>query len=632
MNTEGGGILMRWFDRAGVLMAALVVSGIVAACGGGENVEETAQASPWERVQTLLAESDDIMVLDGTELASLSYTGTSEPVFGDWLVRHFLSDPENYNPFTSNDAGASTVQDFILESLLYSELDPPYELKGHLAKEYPTISDDHLSYSFELREDVTFSDGQPMTAADVIFSVKVIKHPGVLAPHLRNYFAAITDVQRDGDSRVRFVCGEPYFRNDLVIGGMLRIIPRHYYDPDGLLDNVSVSSLMDGTWETAPTAELANRFAERFNRDFNQKILGSGPYVIEDWDRDVVTGQKVVLTRNPDYWGYGKTGQPIGNVDKIVFNIINNTDAAFIELTNGNLDLYSLRPLEFKDKSWSPEFTSRLLKGIEYSSGYTYIGWNNAHPIFKDVRIRKAMTYLTDRAGMVRDLLFGLGETVEGPIHKFRPEYNHDLKPYDFDPERALDLIEEAGWADTDGDGILDKEIDGVLTPFKFEFLVNSGNQMRKDIALVVQGELQDIGIACEVRELDWSIFLERVTKSKDFAACTLGWTGSLRFPPDGYQIWHSSQAESGGSNHIGFKNEEVDRILEEYRRTFDAEKRIEMYRRFQEILHAAQPYTFLWKQRTARAYSKRFQGVEWYKAGFDEREWWVDRADRMYE
>ena len=243
------------------------------------------------------------------------------------------------------------------------------------------------------------------------------------------------------------------------------------------------------------------------------------------------------------------------------------------------------------------------------------------------------MTHLTDREGMVQHMLFGLAETVEGPIHKFRPEYNHDLKSYEFNPDRALELLNEAGWTDTDNDGILDKEIDGEQTPFAFEFLVNSGNDLRKDIALTLQSELDDIGIKCEVLELDWSIFLERV-RSKNFAVITLGWTGGtgLRYPPDAYQIWHSSQAEAMGSNFISFTNDEVDSILVEYRKEFDMDKRIEMYQRFQEILHEEQPYTFLWKQRGASAYSRRFQGVNWHPPGTDTQEWWVNPVDRVYQ
>ena len=503
-------------------------------------------------------------------------------------------------------------------------------MRGLVAKDYPEISADKLTYTFELRDGVYFSDGKPLTAADVVFSMKVIHNPQVLAPHLRNYYAAVKAVQQVGANKVSFLCDKPYFRNDLMLGAF-SILPKHFYDPEGLLDPVEVKSLVDGSWEEGPHKERVERFAEQFNQNFNRKVLGSGPYIIEDPERDLVTQQKVVLTRNANYWGRDVEGLlPPGFVDKIVFNIINNTDAAFIELTNGNLDYHALRPLEFKEKSWSEDFNRRFLKGVSYAGGYMYIGWNNKHPIFGDKQVRQAMTYLTDREGMVENIMFGLAETVEGPIHKFRPEYNHDLAPYTYDPDRALDLLAEAGWEDADEDGILDKTIDGELVPFSFEILINSGNQTRKDIALTLQYELQDIGIDCQVRELDWSIFLQKV-RGKDFDAMVLGWTGNVQFAPDGYQIWHSSQTAENGSNAMSFINAEVDQILEDYRREFDMERRIALYRRFQEILHEEQPYTFLWKPRTARAYSRRFSGVTWYPPGVRLQDWWVAQEVQMY-
>jgi len=585
----------------------------------------------WDTVQDILMNTQDIVVLDGTEKVSLRYDESGEAAYGGWMVRHMLSDPQALNPYTSSDAGASTVLQHIFDTLLYSDHEPPYKLRGKVAKGYPQISEDKLSYTFDLRKNVFFSDGRPMTAEDVLFSMKVIKNPRVLAPHLRNYYSAVIDVFVEDDGRVTFVCDEPYFRNDVSLG-FFEIIPRHFYDPEGLLDPVAISSLIDGYWETGPHRERVERFADQFNQGFNRKVLGSGPYRVDDVERDVVTQQKVVLTRNVDYWAAGYDDlPPSGHVDKIVFKIINNTDAAFIELTNGNIDYHSLRPLEFKEKSWSYEFNNRFLKGIQYSGGYTYIGWNNDHPIFKDKRVRQAMTHLTDRQSMVENLLFGLAETVEGPISKFRPEYNHDLTPYNYDYERALDLLDAAGWVDVDDDGILDKEIDGEKVNFRFELLINSGNQIRKDIALTLQSELADIGIECQVRELDWSIFLQRV-KSKDFAAMVLGWSSGVKYAPDMYQIWHSSQAADQGSNAISFINAEADSLLEAYRREFDAEKRIAFYRRFQEILYDEQPYTFLWKSRVAQAYSRRFAGVNWYPAGADVAEWWVDQDDRIYQ
>jgi len=605
-----------------------ILTGFVLSCGGSQS-----EIDPWDKVQKILEESKDTVVLDGIEKTSLKYLGVEEPKFGDWIVRHALSDPENFNPYTSSDQGASQVHGYVFESLLEPGYDPPYAQRGYLAEDYPVVSADKLTYVFTLREEVHFSDKVSLTVDDVIFSMKVIQTPTVRAPHLRNYYSSILDVQKLSEYKVSFVCKEPYILNDLFIGGF-SILPRHFYDPDGLLDPVPITTLIDGSWAESEHADRVKLFGERFNQDFNRKMLGSGPYSVKDWQNDVVTGQKVVLSRNLDYWGYKIDGfGATGNFDKIIFKIINNLDAAFIELTNGNLDYHSLKPLEFKEKSWSRDFLARFMKGIQYAGGYTYIGWNNNHPIFQDKLVRRAMTFLTDRESMVKNLLFGLAETVESPIHKFRPEYNHDLKPYNYDPDKALALLKEVGWKDTDNDGILDKEINGERIPFQFEFLVNSGNQLRKDIALTLQSSLEDLGIDCRVRELDWSIFLEKV-KNKDFAAVTLGWTGGtgLRFPPDAYQIWHSSQIEGNGSNFVSFRNKESDQILEDYRSEFDVEKRITMYRRFQEILHEEQPYTFLWKARAALAYSRRYQGVNWYPAGAVTKEWWVEPTDRVYK
>ncbi len=587
------------------------------------------EPADWKKVEDILITTQDVVVLDGIEKAP-TRRPADNPVFGDWLVRHQLSDPSNLNPYTSSDAASSDVTfSNIHETMLHPVLDPPFELEGKLAEGYPEISEDKLRYTFTLRKDANFSDGKPVSADDVHFSMKAILNPKVLAPARRNYFASVQDVIQHDKHRITFVLKEPYFRNDVSLG-LMEVIPRHFYDPDGLMDNVTVKELKDGSWETSPNAEVVNRFADQFNQNFGRAAMGSGPYALVNPDEDFVTGQKCVITRNTDYWGLGKTTRGPGYVDKVLFKTINNQDAAFIELTNGNLDYHELKPLEFREKSWSPEFVERFYKAVEYQGSYYYIGWDNKHPIFRDKRIRKAMTLMTDREGLVRNLLFGLGEIIVGPVHRTRPEYNNDIEPLPYNPDAALDLIDEAGWEDTDSDGLLDKEIDGTRIPFKFTILVNSGNQVRKDVALTLQAELADVGIEMNVRELDWSVFLEEV-KSQRAEAFVLGWRYSLTYYPDPYQIWHSSQSEDGGSNSISFINEEVDEILETYRKTFDFEKRKQMLRRFQEIVHEEQPYTFLWNPRVTSAYSRRFQNVIWYSAGGDTRDWFVKPEARLY-
>ncbi len=583
----------------------------------------------WNKVEDMLVKTQDVLVLDKTDKAP-SRKPNKNPVYGDWMVRHQLSDPQNLNPYTSSDAGASDVTGHILETMLLPHHEPPFDLRGHLAVGYPEISEDKLTYTFTVRENARFADGKLLSAADVHFSIKTILNPKVLAPHSRNYYASIMDVKQLSKYQISFFMKEAYFRNDVSLG-LLDVIPKHYYDPDGLMDNVTVAELKDGSWESGPNAEAVDRFAEQFNQNFNRVILGTGPYVLKNPEEDLVTGQKVVLSRNENYWGAGiDLPNGPGYLDRILFKTINNQDAAFIELTNGNLDLHTLKPLEFKEKSWSPEFLDQFLKVVEYRGQYNYIGWNNKHPIFKDKRVRRAMTLLTDREGMVKNLLFGLGEVIVGPVHRTRPEYNVNIKTLPFDSDAAIDLLLEAGWSDSDSDGLLDKKIDGVTTMFKFTMLVNSGNQLRKDIALTLQGECADLGIEVEVRELDWSVFLEDV-KAQRADAYVLGWRYSLAYYPDPYQIWHSSQAKDGGSNSVAFTNDEVDQILETYRQTFETEKRKELLYRFQEIIHEEQPYTFLWNPRSTRAYSRRYQNVNWYSIGGDQAEWFVKPGARLY-
>jgi peptide/nickel transport system substrate-binding protein len=200
---------------------------------------------------------------------------------------------------------------------------------------------------------------------------------------------------------------------------------------------------------------------------------------------------------------------------------------------------------------------------------------------------------------------------------------------YPFDPKKAMERLAEAGWKDTDGDGILDKVIDGKRIPFRFEIKINSGNAVRKSVALVLVDELKKHGIAASVRELDWTIFLNDV-KNHDFDAVVLGWSMQTT-EPDAYQVWHSSQAANKGSNAISYKNPRVDQILEQYRREFDPKKRIALYKEFQEILHDEQPYTFLHVRKTVSALHRRFQGVEVFPDGLRPIDWWVPASSQKY-
>ncbi|HEX6437799.1 MAG TPA: ABC transporter substrate-binding protein, partial [Candidatus Binatia bacterium] len=355
------------------------------------------------------------------------------PTTGDWLIIHALSDPEQLNPLTSNDAGSSEINGYIFESLL--SRDPrTLELKPIIAEARPEISQDKLSYTFKIRKNARFQDGRPVTGEDVLFSVKAIKCPLVNAPFLRVYFNSVVDAQLLDPYTIRFFIREPYFLNESVLGGVI-VMPRHYYDRENLLRSITVRQLAQDP--TKLPAEV-KKFADVFNRNYNRNPLGSGPYKFSHWK----TGSETELTRDTDYWGNGQEGIDQPHVDKLKFRVVNNMDAALTRLKSGSLDyMESLQPVQVVRGTSSERFKREFKKYEYYAPTYTYIGWNNDHPIFGDKRVRQAMTYLTNRKQIVDTVLFGLGEVVDSPIYFFRPEYDKTLVSYPFDPAKALALL-----------------------------------------------------------------------------------------------------------------------------------------------------------------------------------------------
>ncbi|MGH7845240.1 MAG: peptide-binding protein [Candidatus Binatia bacterium] len=561
-----------------------------------------------------------LMVLPVTA-RSIPAQAPEKPVTGDWLVMHSLSDPEQLNPLTSNDAASSEVLAYIFESLLTR--DPrTLGLKPYIAEARPTVSADKRTYTFKIRRDARFQDGRPLTGEDVLFSVKAIKCPLVNAPFLRVYYNSLVDAELIDPFTIRFITKEPYFLNESVLGG-ITLLPRHYYDPKDLLRTVSVR---DFTKDPAQLPDHVKRFAENFNKNYSRNPMGSGPYKFKRWK----TGQEIELVRDPRYWGNGKPGIDQAYLDVLKFRIINNPDAALIRLKSGSLDfIESLQPVQHVRGTSSERFKREFQKLEYFSPTYSYIGWNNAHPIFEDKQVRKAMTYFTNRKQIVKTILFGLGEVVDGPIYFFRPEYDKTLPSYPYDPSQGLKLLKEAGWSDADGDGILDKMIGGRTVSLRFEIKFNSGNFVRKSVALIIQDELRKHGIDASVRELDWTIFLDDV-KNHKFDAVILGWQMPVN-EPDAYQVWHSSQAANKGSNAISYKNARVDKILEDYRQEFDPKKRIELYRKFQRILSDEQPYTFLFISKRVSAIHRRFRGVEVFPGGLRPSDWWVPVSAQKY-
>ena len=538
------------------------------------------------------------------------------PVQGDWVIVRYESEPDVLNPLLQRAA----VSDYALYGVNNSQV---YELlmaydpqtwrvtKPLLVEGLPEVSADHLTYSFKVRDGVKWHDGKPFSGEDILFTFKAGMCPLLDSASVRSYLSGLRDVQLEGRT-IRFVMTEPNVFDQFNIVSTLAILPKHVFDPEGLIDGFGFKDIIGPKGKTDPKIK---KFAEQFNAHPNNRApIGTGPYKFEKWD----TGREIVLARNDNYWGQK------AYLDKIIIRIIGDYPAALTALKAGEVDLMPrLLPVQHAQQTSGPAFDEHFVKTKYSIPGYSWIGWNEQRPFFKDKRVRRALTMLLDRRTLIDKVRYGLGAIGIGPVNVSSRDFNPDIKPWPYDPRRAMELLEEAGWKDHDGDGVRDK--DGVK--FSFELM---GGANSKVLLALMREELRKAGIEMRERIVEFNV-LGTALREHRFDAATLGWSVDLTQDP--YQIWHSSSASNRGSNYINFKNGESDRLIEQARKEFDDERRKQIYWRWQELIHEEQPYTFLYYQEEVAAYSKRFQNVTWWplRPGYDLTSWFVPKGLQKY-
>jgi len=463
------------------------------------------------------------------------------------------------------------------------------------------ISPDRLTYTIHLRRGITWHDvtdpstGRtftrvPVTAHDFAFYVDVIRNPGIHCEPVRNYFSDLDRIEVLDDHTFRVIWREPYFLSESMTLS-LSPLPRHFYDFD---------------------PSRPDDFNENDQR--NRMIVGCGPWIFDRWEK----GSEVVFRRNEDYYGL----KP--HLKRVRFRMIKEPNAALQALRKGEVDRTGLTTDQWTDQIGDALFAERFEKMQETRRVYFYIGWNLRRPLFADRRVRQAMTLLTDRERILRDVYRGLGRLVTGPFFIDSPGYDSSLEPYPFDPARARQLLAEAGWQDSNGDNILDK--DGQR--LEFTFLLISNHPYYSRIAPIMKEDMAKIGVIMNIVEMEWNVYTERLNEW-NFDACGLGW--SLSYEQDPFQLWHSSEArKKKSSNHCGFENAEADQIIETARREFDAERRNALYRRFHAIIHEEQPYTFLVCPYSLSAIHTRYRNVNVYPLGTDVNSFWIPLAEQQ--
>ena len=520
---------------------------------------------------------------------------------GDWHVQAFGLNLKTITPLVSSDVYASNVQSYVMESLLIRDPDT-LEWVGLIARSWD-VSDDGLKLTFRLRKDVVFSDGQPLTSDDVVFTFDFIMNETIAAPRARAYFEKMKSVTALDDYTVVFEFREPYF-NALSLAGGMSIMARHFYEP----------------YLQTPEA-------------FNQSkglLLGSGPYRLQDpkgWTPDL---GMVELERNPRYWG------PIlPAFDRLLWKVIENDSARLTTFRNGEIDIYSARPREYKALLDDDELSDRT-QHFEYMSptaGYSYIGWNQGSidkpSRFADKRVRQAMTYLTDRKRIIDEIMLGYGEVAISPFNPRSHQHNKALTARDYDPEKAKALLKEAGYEDRNGDGVLE---DANGEPFEFELVYFQGNEDTKRIVLFLKDLYAGAGVLLHPKPTEWSVMLDLLGK-RDFDAITLGWSSGVE--TDIFQMFHGSQTENGGDNFVGNKNPKLDKLIDEARATVDEAKRMPLWQQTEAIMYDDQPYTFLMRRKSMVFIDKRIHNIAQTKlglnAGFVPVEWYVPLEIQKY-
>ncbi|HEB63042.1 MAG TPA: ABC transporter substrate-binding protein [Gammaproteobacteria bacterium] len=519
---------------------------------------------------------------------------------GDWRVLAFGTGLKTITPLVSSDAYASEVQGYVQESLILRDPET-LEWKGLIAKSWQ-VSDDGLMITFQLHDNVKFSDGKPLTAEDVVFSFDFIMTDAIAAPRSRAYFEKIASVTAISQYEVVFQFKEPYF-NSLSLAGGMSIMPKHFY---------------------APYLKEPHTFNES-----KGLLMGSGPYRLSDpkgWTPDL---GMVELERNPRYWG---EVQP--SFDKLLWKVIENDSARLTTFRNGDIDLYSARPREYQGLL-DDEALSKRTQNLEYMSptaGYSYIGWNQLRDgkatRFADKRVRQAMTWLTDQAQIIDDIMLGYAEAAVSPFSPRSPQHNQGLNPYGFDLSKAQALLFEAGYQDNNGDGVLENS---QGEPFKFELVYFQDSEDTKRIVLFLKDLYARAGILVQPKPTEWSVMLDLLDK-KDFDAITLGWTSGIEI--DIYQMFHSSQIEEG-DNYIHYKNEKLDQLIDQARSEVDEDKRMPLWQASERILYEDQPYTFLFRRKSMVFVDRRMKNVQVTPLGLNLHatpvEWYVPKLEQRY-
>ncbi len=399
-----------------------------------------------------------------------------------------------------------------------------------------TVAPDELSWTFKLRQGVTWHDGQPFTADDVVFTFQAIADPK-LRTRQRSFYTDVDRVEKVDAHTVRFVLKKPLAPLLAYLGYQTGIVPKH------LLDGVDMNK------------------AAAFHKE---NPVGTGPFKFKEF----VPASHVTLVANPDYF----RGPPA--LDAITFKILPNQNAQIAQLRTGEIDFVLIEPPNLP----LVQENAALKLNEAPQFGHVYIALNNAHPLFSDPVVRRAMSHGLDKKSIVERVLQGKGQLSTGPIPAVMGwPYDPEVPTYPYDREKAQALLAEAGWQ-AGSDGVLQKDDQR----FAFTMVVDKRNPTRVQIATIAQQFFKQLGMDVKLQTLEWGDMIKNYWRPHKYEAMTFY---QIYAPdPDLFGFFHSQYVDKG-RNLSRYANPEMGQLLAEARNVSDTAARKALYSKIQRIL-----------------------------------------------
>ncbi len=493
------------------------------------------------------------------------------PKKGGHVIEGNFSDVRTFNSILSSDTASNQVIGLMFEGLLNSKKNG--DLIGAMAKDVPTTSADGLTYTFKLRPNLKWSDGQALTADDVVFTYKLMYDPAYkdVASPRRGDLETYVDSVTAPDPQTVVIKTKTIFAPFLVSHTQYGILPKH------VLGSLSPKEINTADFNKAPT-------------------VVNGVFKFVNWQ----SGQQVTLARNDNYWAGASL------LDQYVYKVVPDSVAVGNQLKTGELDIGPVDPSQFDSVKAAGntnivEFPVAIFTFYAYNLDPTKLGGK----LFGDKAVRQALLYALNRDQMVPAIYFNhasVANSVEPPT-----SWAYKAKPqvlYNFDKAKAEQLLDTAGWT-KGSDGIRAK---GGLQ-LKFEMITNAGNKQRESVLTVMQASWKDIGVIATPKLIQFPQLVSQIVSIRTFDMFLVGFSWGQ--DPDEAPLFHSRNTAAGGFNGADFKNTQVDSILDQAIGTLDKSKRKALYGQFQDIMSDEVPSPILVFNTGVWATSKRVMGAD---------------------